>query len=117
VDSALILFAHGSRDPRWREPFEALQTKVALHRDCVLAYLELCEPNLEAAAKILIAKGALKITVVPLFLGAGAHVRKDLPELLIALRQQFTGVQFDAADFAGNDLMVQEMLAQYCLSL
>jgi sirohydrochlorin ferrochelatase len=47
--SRLILFAHGSRDPRWRKPFEKLPSSVAaeLGSKCVrLAYLEMFRPTL-----------------------------------------------------------------------
>ena len=51
---AIILFAHGSRDPLWRAPIEAVaqrinqQTGNALLARC--AYLELCEPDLPTVA-------------------------------------------------------------------
>jgi sirohydrochlorin cobaltochelatase len=86
---AIILFAHGARDPRWAAPFEAVAEHVRSERPGVavrLAFLELMTPDLPAAAAELIGVGCRRIEVVPLFLGTGGHVRKDLPALLDALR-------------------------------
>ncbi len=80
--SRLILFAHGSRDPRWRKPFEKLSSTVAaeLGRECVrLAYLEMFRPTLLDIAAEAARDGFLHLRVLPLFLSAGAHVAEDLP--------------------------------------
>ncbi len=39
-------------------------------------------PSLAEAAEQLIGAGCDSVHVVPLFLGAGGHVRKDLPDLM-----------------------------------
>lgn len=95
--SGLILFAHGARDPRWAAPFEAVAARVRERRPEVavrLAFLELMTPDLATAGSDLAADGCLAITVLPLFLGAGGHVRKDLPALVDALRHAFPQVQW-----------------------
>lgn len=41
---ALVLFAHGARDARWREPFDRLRERLAAQQpdvDTRLAFLEL----------------------------------------------------------------------------
>jgi sirohydrochlorin cobaltochelatase len=91
---ATVLFAHGARDPRWAEPFLALRNRVAhaLQPQLVeLAYLELMEPRLPAVLDRL-AQQADHIRVVPVFLGTGSHVRRDLPELVEAARQRWPSV-------------------------
>jgi sirohydrochlorin cobaltochelatase len=85
----LVLFAHGSREPRWAQPFEAVAAGVrarAPHAEVALAYLELMAPTLADAVAQLVARGCSRIDVVPLFLGAGGHVRPDQPARLQALR-------------------------------
>ncbi len=80
--SRLILFAHGSRDPRWRKPFEVLSSNMAteLGADCVrLAYLEMFRPTLFDIATEAVRDGFLHLRVLPLFLSAGAHVAEDIP--------------------------------------
>src|ERR1700761_4688408 len=77
----IVLFGHGARDARWREPFERLAVKLrgASSSPVVLAFLELMEPDLPSAISHLVAQGCELITVVPVFFGQGGHVRKDLP--------------------------------------
>ena len=95
--TALILFAHGARDARWALPFEAVASAVRQHRpDLVvsLAYLEFMSPSLIDAAETAVAQGARRVQVVPLFLGAGGHVRKDLPALMETLGARHPAVTF-----------------------
>jgi sirohydrochlorin cobaltochelatase len=96
MDTGLLLFAHGARDPRWAQPFEAVAARVRAARPGLavrLAYLEFMAPGLPEAGAELAAAGCTRIEVVPLFLGAGGHVRKDLPALLEALREAHPGLQ------------------------
>lgn len=93
--SGLLLFAHGARDPRWAEPFEGVVRRIrASHpaQPVRIAYLEFMSPSLPQAAAELVAEGCTAINVVPLFLGAGGHVRKDLPALLDAVRAAHPGL-------------------------
>jgi len=89
--NALILFAHGSRDPEWAAPFRAIQRDVAQKNPGVaveLAFLETMEPSLPAAAERLIAEGATRLTVAPLFMAQGAHLKKDLAGMLSTLKER-----------------------------
>ena len=74
----LLLFAHGARDPRWALPFEAIVQRIAARAPGLpvrLAFLEFMAPTLPEAGDALVAQGCDEIEVVPLFLGAGGHVR------------------------------------------
>ncbi|MFY7914072.1 MAG: sirohydrochlorin chelatase, partial [Rubrivivax sp.] len=87
--TGLVLFAHGARDPRWAGPFEAIAASLRQQRPGLpvrLAYLEFMSPSLPDAAGELAAQGCQQVQVLPLFLGTGGHVRKDLPAILEALR-------------------------------
>ena len=93
----LLLFAHGARDPRWAEPFEQVAGRVRKRDPALsveLAFLELMAPTLRDAGRTLVDAGCDRIDIVPLFLGAGGHVRKDLPELVAELRAAHPGVQW-----------------------
>lgn len=101
----LLLFAHGARDPRWAAPFESVAARVrALHpeRTIALAYLEFLEPDLEAAGAELARSGCRSVIVLPLFLGAGGHVRKDLPERLRRLEASYPEVRWHLAPTVGE---------------
>ena len=95
--TGLILFAHGARDPRWAAPFEAVAAQVRALRPGVpvrLAYLELMSPTLPEAAAELVAAGCSGVAVLPLFLGTGGHVRKDLPLLIDRLHGEHPQTRF-----------------------
>ncbi|WP_016836415.1 sirohydrochlorin chelatase [Herbaspirillum lusitanum] len=119
MKKSLILFAHGARDPNWAEPFKRLRamTQANLPNVAVeLAFLELMTPDLPQLAAQQIADGAQQVTIVPVFLGQGGHVRRDLPVLIDQLRRDHPGVNFQVAAAAGEDDGVLQALAQYCIS-
>ncbi len=114
----VILFAHGSRDPLWRAPMEAVASRAAAldpQARVRCAYLELMEPDLPACAAAMAAEGIRAITIVPMFLGVGRHAREDLPALLQALKAGHPDVTFDLRPSIGEDPRVVEMLAQLVL--
>ncbi len=115
----VILFAHGSRDPMWRGPIEAIATQVlalspATHVAC--AYLELCEPDLPTAVQTLANKGVTQVNLLPVFFGMGKHAREDLPALLQALKTQHPQVQVTCLATAGENQAVTHLLAQLALA-
>ncbi len=114
MTAGVILFAHGSRDPLWRKPMEAVAARMAqrspgLQVRC--AYLELTEPDLPAAAAELAASGLSTVRIVPMFLGAGRHVREDLPALVDSLRQKHPRVHWDLRPPVGEDERLLDLLA------
>lgn len=118
--TALILFAHGARDPHWAAPFERVLARVqarAPERAPMLAYLELMTPDLASAIATQVLRGFEAIRIVPLFLGPGGHVRSDLPRLVDEGRARYPGVTFELAAPAGEDAAIVEALADYCLSI
>ena len=85
----IVLFAHGSRDPEWARPLEAIRDRVRKSRPeypISLAFLEQMAPNLEDAVDALAAEGASCITIFPLFIAQGGHLRRDLPRIVEAIR-------------------------------
>lgn len=112
--AGVILFAHGSRDPLWRRPMEAIAARVARRAPDTpvrCAYLELTEPDLPSTAAELAALGLGSVRIVPMFLGAGRHVREDLPALVDALRQQHPQVTWDLCPPVGEDERLLDLLA------
>ncbi len=120
MTQAIILFAHGARDPAWAGPFEAVATALREQAPGVtvqLAFLEFMTPNLPDAGAALAAKGCTQVTVVPLFLGAGGHVRKDLPVLVDGLRGRHPGTQWQLSPAIGEVDSVTRAMADAALVL
>ncbi len=89
MKEGVVLFAHGSRDPEWVSPFHRLKNELAKKlpdAEVRLAFLEVMQPSLAEALRELDDKGIAVIRVVPVFLGYGGHLKKDLPALVAAAR-------------------------------
>jgi sirohydrochlorin cobaltochelatase len=117
---ALVLFAHGARDPAWVEPFLRLQKLIEAQRPGVivkLAFLELMQPPLPELVEQLVASGCREISVVPVFLGQGGHVRRDLPALIEGLRQRHADLDLRVAGAVGEDADVLAAIAAYCIGV
>jgi sirohydrochlorin cobaltochelatase len=91
----IVLFAHGARDPDWATPFHQVRARLsAIRPECriELAFLELMPPTLEEAIEKLVGQGALAITVFPLFMAQGGHLKQDLPRILDDIRARYPRV-------------------------
>lgn len=115
---ALVLFAHGARSASWAAPFEQLRDMVAARApdlDVSLAFLELMSPRLPEQVAALAAQGVDDVTVVPVFLGQGGHVLRDLPLILDEMRLAHPGVTIRAVGAVGEDPTVLRAMTEYCL--
>jgi sirohydrochlorin cobaltochelatase len=95
--NGLLLFAHGARDPAWARPFQAVAQRCRTERPgspVELAFLEFMAPGLVQAGARLAAAGCTTVDVLPLFLGAGGHVRKDIPALMAQLQAEHPEVNW-----------------------
>lgn len=113
---AIILFGHGARDARWREPFDRLADLWRAQHPATpvqLAFLEMMTPSLEDAASTLSAQGATQITVVPVFFGQGGHLRNDFPVLLEACQAKFPQIALSATNAVGEDLAVLQAIVDF----
>jgi len=116
----LILFAHGARDPCWAEPLDRLRDRVARAAPgtpVAVAFLDIMQPDLPAAADRLVASGCDGLCIVPVFLGQGGHVRRDLVALVQLLVDRHPGIDIRAAPAIGEDDGVLDALAVYCLTV
>ena len=110
----IVLFAHGSRDPLWRAPIEAVEAHIRAHHPGVAvrcAYLELTTPDLPQAVEDLVDQGATAVTIVPMFLGTGKHAREDLPMLVAELRARHPRVQVHVQAAIGEDPRMTALMA------
>lgn len=117
--AAVILFAHGSRDPLWRLPIEAVAAEIRQQQPdaaVLCAYLELCTPSLQEAAAQLVANGAQHVKVFPLFFGVGKHAREDLPQLMDELKAAHPEIRVDLLPTAGEFVEVTRLMAQIALA-
>ena len=111
MKESIVLFAHGSREPEWAQPFERIAAKLRDEFRVELAYLERMRPTLEEALTSLIGEGAKRVRIVPVFLGEGGHVREDLPKLAAAARARHPGVEIVLEQTIGERQEVTDAIA------
>lgn len=112
---AVVLFAHGSRDPDWSRPFERIAASLGKKLPgftVKTAYLEAMRPSLEEALATLAARKAARITIVPVFLGQGGHLKKDLPKLVAAAAEAHPGIEIALEPPIGEQPAVIEAIAE-----
>ena len=117
---AIILFAHGSSNPTWREPFDAIADQVraqAQDAKVELAFLEIMSPSVHEVVRDCAEQGIHHIRIVPLFFGVGKHVAEDLQGLVEAIRAEFVEIAIEIAPAVGQSEMVREAMANYAVSL
>jgi sirohydrochlorin cobaltochelatase len=107
IPDLLVLMAHGSRDPRWRQPFEALVSRLP-HRTVALCYMEMAEPTL--AQVIDQFRPTQSVTILPLFMAAGAHVANDIAALADSLKVEHPSLTVSILPPVGEHSEVQAAL-------
>jgi sirohydrochlorin cobaltochelatase len=124
VLSANVLLAHGSRDPEWQAPFEAIAENIKKKDQdnansitptrVELSYMELCEPSLEDVCAALAKEGYKIINIYPLFFAAGRHLRIDVPLQLKNIEEEL-GIRTCLHHPVGQEESVQAAITQVIL--
>ena len=117
--SSIILFAHGARDPEWAAPFHRVAARLREASPTLpvqLAFLELMQPVLADAVAAMAADGITRITLVPLFLAQGGHLKEDLPRLLDDVRRSHPGVAIDVTQAIGDSAVLTAAIADWALA-
>ncbi|MBS1144521.1 MAG: Cobalamin [Proteobacteria bacterium] len=113
MTTALVLFAHGARDPEWANPMRRVQAAIQQRMTAIpveLAFLEFMSPTLSEQAADLVARGAERIVVIPMFIARGGHLKKEAPDMIEALRARYPDVRFELGNAIGeHELVVQAM--------
>ncbi|MDX2598797.1 sirohydrochlorin chelatase [Streptomyces caniscabiei] len=105
---ALVLVAHGSRDPRALATVRTLMDRVREQRPGLsvrLGHIELNEPLLPDT---LAALGDREAVLVPLLLSRGYHVKQDIPEMAAAAEARTR----PAAPLGPHPLLVETLHAR-----
>jgi sirohydrochlorin cobaltochelatase len=120
MTTAIILFAHGARDPEWASPLRRVQAAIRQQAGEVpveLAFLEFMTPTLPECAAALVAGGAENILVVPMFIAQGGHLKRDVPEMLTRLRSTHPEARFSLSGAIGEEAVVIRAMADAALKL
>ncbi len=116
VSSVVILFGHGARDPEWAAPMRRIREHMLVQPDAPaveLAFLEFMQPTLPDAIVRIAASGVQRIAIVPIFLGQGGHLKRDLPILLEQVRAAHPECEITLAAAVGESASVIAAMADY----
>jgi sirohydrochlorin ferrochelatase len=117
----LLLIAHGSRKETANQEVRDLAARIEKHstsefESVVPAFLEFAQSDIGAGVDYCVKLGAKKITVVPYFLSAGAHVNRDIPGQLEIANLRYPGVELHVTrNFGAADGIVESVID--CASL
>lgn len=117
--SAVVLFAHGARDPEWAQPFKKIQRAIKSRRPGTaveLAFLEIMEPALADAVARLVKSGHNQITVAPLFMAQGGHLKQDVPKILDAIRAEHRGTTITLLPAIGDVDAILDAIADWLVA-
>lgn len=113
--TGVILFAHGSRDPLWRLPIDAVAQQMTQRWPglaVACAFLELTTPDLATTVEAMMMQGKTHLRIVPMFLGVGRHAREDLPQLVNALTEAYPQVHFELVPSIGEHPAMTQLMAE-----
>ena len=116
----ILLFGHGARNPEWAAPFTAIRAEILARSPNTIVesgFLELMRPTFAEAVEMLVANGAREIMVVPIFMAAGSHINKDLPQLAAAAMDQHAGLTISLAPPVGVAASVLGAMADYAIEV
>lgn len=117
-ERAIILFAHGARDPEWALPFGIIREQLQAARPEVqvaLAFQDFMTPTLEVAVAQAVAQGAMRLDLVPLFMAQGGHLKQDLPLLVGKLREQHPQIELRVMPAIGDAPEILQAISDWVL--
>lgn len=118
--TALILFAHGARDPEWANPMRRVCAAVRAQAPGLrveLAFLEFMAPTLADCAEALLAEGHARLVVLPMFIAQGGHLKRDVPLLIDDLRRRHPHATVELATAVGEAEPIVQAMAVHVLAL
>lgn len=114
--TAILLIAHGSREESANRDLRELAERLAgagpgHHPIVVASFLELAEPDIATGGDRCVASGAERVLMVPYFLSAGVHLRRDLTAARDELAARYPRVAFHLGPPLGPHRLLDELVA------
>jgi sirohydrochlorin ferrochelatase len=113
--TALLLIAHGSRHAEANADLEHVAGEMRRrvpHAIVERSFLELAEPTGDQGAARCVEQGAERVILLPYFLSAGVHVRRDLAALCERLSRRYPDVAFRLAEPIGRHPLLLDIVAE-----
>jgi sirohydrochlorin ferrochelatase len=112
VRTALLLIAHGSRQEEANADLLHVAAGLRARGWAIIeaSFLELAEPDIEAGGIRCVEQGAERVILVPYFLSAGVHVRRDLSAARAKLAERYPSIEFHLAAPLGRHPLLLDVV-------
>lgn len=112
---AILLMAHGSRRAEANQELLDLVDRLLTDGDyeiVVASFLELADPDIVTGGRACVEKGAGLVLMVPYFLSAGVHLRRDLAKARETLAGLFPECEFRLGPPLGPHRLLDELVRE-----
>lgn len=111
---ALLLIAHGSRHDDANADLRHVAAELRRRGQEIVeaSFLELAEPTIAEAGAACVRQGAEQVILVPYFLSAGVHVRRDLADACRVLSERFPVARFQLAEPLGRHPLLIDVVLE-----
>jgi sirohydrochlorin ferrochelatase len=113
---AILYIGHGTRSQKGAEEARSFIERVMERVDVPIqeiSFLELSEPLIGEGFNRCVEKGATTIEVVPLFLLAAGHIKQDIPESLMLLKERYPHIKVNIKDPFGVQSRILDAIAEF----
>jgi sirohydrochlorin ferrochelatase len=114
MKTAILLIAHGSREVDANADLHHVAECLRRRGEAIVlaSFLELAEPGIAEGGRMCVEAGAEQVVLVPYFLSAGVHVRRDLTQAREELARAFPAVAFVLAEPLGRHPWLVDVVAE-----
>jgi sirohydrochlorin ferrochelatase len=111
---AIVLIAHGSRNAEANADatyFAEQLQHAGVASQVIAAYLELAEPTIPQGVETVLANKPQLVVLLPYFLSAGVHVRRDITDMCLQFKESHPRTNFHLAEPIGRHHLMGTILA------
>lgn len=115
ASTAVLLIAHGSRRAEANQELVELAQRLTadgLYAIVEPSFLELAEPDIVTGGTTCVTKGATLVLMVPYFLSAGVHIRRDLTEARDQLAAMHPHINFRLGQPLGPHTLLDNLVRE-----
>lgn len=113
MKKALLIVGHGSRSEDAVAVFKQIVNEVRKKSSFSFvegAHMELAVPGIRESVSLLADKQVKEITIAPYFLYEGMHLKKDIPEIISLLTEEYPGIDFRIAKPIGFEPLMADII-------
>ncbi|MHB8652718.1 MAG: sirohydrochlorin chelatase [Terriglobia bacterium] len=114
--TGIVLFGHGSSVEEANQGVRELALQIqnaGPYHYVRAAFLELAQPDLNAAVAESAEAGLRRVIIIPFFLTMGIHLRRDLPNLIAPMKQKYPRLEIQVGQsLEGHPLMASIILGR-----